>query len=82
MTQLLRMITVIIVVQKKAPGKSEVSLIAKTTVKIKITTSIIILHTIRVVRFPLEVKTSNNELMCFINYSDQKLFLICILFYF
>lgn len=42
------------VVQKNAPGFSEVSLMAKITVKTNITTSMKIDHTIRVVKLPLK----------------------------
>lgn len=47
--------TMIMVIQKKAPGQAEESTMAITIVMIKIITIATILHTIRVVRSPLEI---------------------------
>lgn len=41
-----------IVIQKKTPGHDELSLIASAIVRIKMTTSMLMLHTIRVVKLP------------------------------
>ena len=49
---LLMMTTVIMVIQKKPPGHSELSTMASTTVTMNITTTMMILHTIRFVRLP------------------------------
>lgn len=42
------------VIQKKAPGQSELSVIAKITVHTNIKTCMKMPHTIRVVKFPLK----------------------------
>lgn len=43
-----------IVIQKKAPGQSLLSVMAKTIVKMNITTSMLMLQTIRFVKLPLK----------------------------
>lgn len=53
--------TVIIVTMKNINGQPDESLIANTTVKINIITSIIKLHTIRTVRFPLKYNSRNSN---------------------
>lgn len=54
-----KMTTDPIVVQKNAPCQSCESTIANPTVRIKTITSIIILNTMRGVKFPLEIRKKN-----------------------